>query len=75
MQPGSLESAVEVSGERPVERVKVFIPAPDALRAANDTGPADEVRWFNRTYQVERSENWGNGPKLRYTQATLLRSY
>ena len=74
MQPVELESVPEREGDRTVERVKVFLPEPDALRAANDTGPADEVRWFNRTYTVERSENWGNG-RMQFTQAVLLRSY
>ena len=75
VQPIEIESLPEVSGERPIERVKVFIPEPDALRAANDDGEADRVRWFNREYTVERSEDWGNGPKQRFTQAVLLRSF
>ncbi len=75
VQPVELESEPEREGDRVVERVKVFVPEPDALRAANDTGPADEVRWFNRMYMVEHSEDWGNGPRQRYTQAVLLRSY
>ena len=75
VQPVELESLPEREGERVVERVKVYIPKPDALRASNDDGPADAVRWMNREYTVERSENWGNGTKMRHTQATLLRSY
>ena len=69
VQPVSLESEPEREGERPIERVRVFVPKPDALRAANDDGEADLVRWFNREYTVERSEAWGI-----YTQAILLRS-
>lgn len=75
VQPVELESLVEREGDRVVERVKVFLPGADALRAANDTGPADEVRWFNRRYVVETSVDWGVTTKLRHTKAVLLRSY
>ncbi len=75
VQPVELESVPEREGDRPIERLKVYVPEADALRAANDDGPADRVRWFNREYTVERSENWSNGPRLRHTRAVLLRSY
>lgn len=69
MQPVSLEDDISGGdGARVVERVKVFIPEPDALRAAFETGKADRVRWFNREYKVERSEAWG-----KYSQAVLFR--
>lgn len=74
VQPVELESLPEREGDRPVERLKVYVPEPDALRAANDDGPADWVNWMNRAYLVERSENWGDGPRRRFTQAVLLRS-
>ena len=70
VQPISLEDEVEREGARLVERVTVFVPEKDVLRAADDEQPADEVRWFNREYKVERSEDWGV-----YTQAILLRSF
>ena len=69
MQPVSLEDDVTEGGGRVSERLKVYVPEVDVLRAAFDTGKrADRVRWFNREYKVERSEAWG-----KYTQAVLFR--
>ena len=70
VQPLSLDDADIAGGVSLHERWVVFVPEPDALRAAfEESREADQVVVFGTTFVVEESRSWpGN-----HTRATLLR--
>ena len=69
VQPISLEDEDTVEGSRLDERLKVFVPVPDALVAAHGDRRADEVLVDGVQYVVEKSKSW----RGHHTQAILLR--
>lgn len=69
VQPLSVEDLDLVEGARLSERLKVFVPQPDALAAAFDDGCADQVVLGQKTYVVEESRSWASS----HTRAILLR--
>ena len=68
VQPLAIEDSDFVGGAQLVERVKVYVPEPDALVAAFATSVADEVVIGTKTYVVEESRSWPS-----HTRATVLR--
>ena len=64
----TLEDVDSVGGARLVNRQKVYIPRPDALRAASDRANADRVVIDGTEYVVEESQSWRS-----HTKAVLLR--
>ena len=69
VQPIELIDDESPGVDRLRERLKVYVPEADALRAAPDNTSPDQVVFLNRQYEVERSESWG----VLYTQAVLIR--
>ena len=69
VQPLSNEDLDLVEGNRLLERWTAFVPEPEALVAAREFEPADEVTLAGRgDFVVERSTLWPT-----YTKAVLLR--
>ena len=68
VQPMTLQDIDSVAGSRLSDRRKVFVPAPDALRAATDAAKADRALIGGELFVVEDSMSWPN-----HTQALLLR--
>ena len=52
-----------------VERLRIYVPEPDALRAAFDDAGADAVAWLGLEFTVEESRSWPGS----HTRATVLR--
>ena len=71
VQPLKLEDSDLTGGVSLVERWKVFVPEPDALRAAFEDRSADTVIVFGTTFVVEESRSWPSG----HTRATLSRGF
>lgn len=70
VQPLAIEDTDFVGGSMLSERVKVYIPAPDALVAAFEDRAADRVVLDDgRTFHVEESRSWTGS----HTRAILLR--
>ena len=69
VQPLKLEDSDLAGGVSLVERWVVFVPEPDALRAAFEDREADHVVVFSTTFVVEESRSWPSS----HTRATLLR--
>lgn len=69
VQPIALTDTDIVGGVSLVERFKVYVPEPDALRAAFDDSIADRVVIDGREFIVEESRSWPNS----HTRATVLR--
>lgn len=70
VQPLAIEDKDFVGGDRLEERLKVFVPMPDALVAAFDDSTADRVLIGTREFVVEESRSWPGG----HTRARLVRS-
>ena len=70
VQPLALEDADFVGGAQLVDRLKVYIPEPDALGAAFDDREADRVVIDSCEYVVEESRSWPGS----HTRATILRA-
>ena len=68
VQPLSVEDVDTVEGSRFSERLKVYVPEPDALGAAFDDREADHVVIDGREYVVEESRSWAS-----FTVARVLR--
>ena len=69
VQSLKLEDADVAEGSRLSERLKCYIPEPDALVAAFEDRDADKVALADgRVFVVEASESWPN-----HTKAILLR--
>lgn len=71
VQPLALEDVdlLGGGGVQAVERLKCYIPEPDALSAAFQDNEADEVVLDGRTFVVEEVRSWRGS----HTRATLLR--
>ena len=69
VQPLTLEDVDSVDGSRLVNRCKVYVPLPDALRAAADDANADRVVVDGVAFVVEESMSW----RRSHTKAVLLR--
>ena len=69
LQPLHLEDSDIAGGAQLVERLRVYVPAPDALAAAFDDREADSVLYDGKTFVVEESRSWRGS----HTRATLLR--
>ena len=70
VQPLALEDTDIAGGSIVGERVKVYVPAPDALAAAHESASADRVVLADlREFVVEESRSWSRS----HTRATLLR--
>lgn len=69
VQPLSLEDEDVIEGSRLDERLKVFVPEPDALVAAFDDRQADAVLVDGVEFTVEKSRSWRGS----HTRAILLR--
>ena len=69
VQPLSLEDQDLPEGTRVHDRLKVFVPEPDALIAAFEDAGADQVSLDGVVYTVEESRSWRGS----HTRATLLR--
>lgn len=69
VQPLQIEDSDLPEGTDVLDRVKVYVPIPDALVAAFDSAQADEVLLDGRTYDVVESRSW----RRSHTRATLLR--
>ena len=69
VQPLGLEDEDVVEGSRLLERLKVYIPEPDALLAAYEDREADKVEFDGVEYIVEQSKSWPGS----HTRAVLLR--
>ena len=70
VQPIALTDADVTGGVSLVERFKVYVPEPGALRAAFDDSIADRVLWDGETYTVVESRSWAGS----HTRATVLRA-
>ena len=70
IQPLALGDADIAGGVSLIDRLKVYVAAPDALRAAFDDLVADRVLWDGETYTVVESQSWPG----RHCRATLLRA-
>ena len=69
LQPVANEDLDLVEGARLVERWTVYVPEADALIAARETQPADQVILHGRgEFVVERAFLWAN-----HTKAIILR--
>ena len=70
IQPISLEDEDVLEGERLLERLKVYVPEPDALIAAFGDRQADKVDVDGGVdFVVEQSKSWRGS----HTRAILLR--
>ena len=69
VQPISLEEQDAAEGGRLDQRLRVYVPQPDALIAAFEDRQADAVLVDGVEYTVERSRSWCGS----HTRATLLR--
>ena len=69
VQPIALTDADIVGGVSLVERLKVYVPEEDVLRAAFDDRLADVVVWLGTEYTVIESRSW----PCSHTRATVLR--
>ena len=69
VQPLKLEDSDLVGGVQLSERLRVYVPEPDALAAAFDTAEADRVVVDGREFVVEESRSWPT-----HTRATILRA-
>ena len=69
VQPVSLEEKDAAEGDRLDQRLRVYVPQPDALIAAFEDRQADAVLVDGVEYTVERSRSWRGS----HTRATLLR--
>ena len=69
VQPLKLEDSDLAGGVSLVERWVVFVPEPDALRAAFEDRNADTVIVFGTTFVVEESRSWPGS----HSRAVLLR--
>ena len=69
VQPISLEEQDAAEGGRLDQRLRVYVPQPDALIAAFEDRQADAVLVDGVEYTVERSRSWRGS----HTRATLLR--
>ena len=69
VQPITLEDVDSVSGAMLRNRRKVFVPVPDALRAASETASADHVVIDGIAFVVEESMSW----RRHHTRAIVLR--
>ena len=70
VQPLALEDNDIVGGADLTERRKVYIPEPDALRAAAEDALADEVDVDGVRFVIEESRSWPGS----HTRATILRT-
>ena len=70
VQPIALTDTDIVGGVSLVERFKVYVPEPDALRAAFDDSIADRVVIAGREFVVEEARSWPGS----HTRATILRA-
>ena len=70
VQPLELEDSDIAGGASLEERLRVYVPVPDALMAAFDDREADEVVYDGTTYTVEESRSWPGS----HTRATILRA-
>lgn len=69
VQPLALDDADIAGGVSLVERLRVYVPEPDALAAAFEDREADRVVFGGVEYTVEESRSWGGS----HTRATVLR--
>ena len=69
VQPISNEDEDVVEGSRLDERLKVYVPEPDALVAAFEDRQADMVIVNGHEYVVEKSRSW----RRSHTRAVVLR--
>lgn len=69
VQPVTLQDIDSEAGARLQERRKVYVPLPDALRAASDDAVADRVLIGGVAFVVEDSMSWRH-----HTHAIVLRS-
>ena len=69
VQPLDLQDADIAGGVSLVERLRIYVPEPDALRAAFDDAGADAVAWLGLEFTVEESRSWPGS----HTRATVLR--
>ena len=58
VQPLDLQDADIAGGVSLVERLRIYVPEPDALRAAFDDAEADAVAWLGLEFTVEESRSW-----------------
>lgn len=64
VQPLGIEDANLVGGAQLSERLTVYVPVPDAARAARDEAEADTVRVGTDSYVVTESFSWPSHSKL-----------
>ena len=69
VQPLSIEDADLGEGTDVTDRIKVYVPMPDALVAAFEDAQADDVLVDGVAYVVDESRSW----RRSHTRATLLR--
>ena len=69
VQPLKLEDSDFLGGVSLLERLRVYVPQPDALAAAFDDRQADKVVVAGIEYVVEESRSWPDS----HTRATILR--
>ncbi|MCY4498407.1 MAG: hypothetical protein OXC14_14100 [Rhodospirillaceae bacterium] len=69
VQPLSAEDVDAVEGARLSDRLKVYVPEPDALVAAFVDREADHVVWLGQNFTVIESRSWPGS----HTRATILR--
>ena len=69
VQAIALTDADIAGGVSLVERFKIYVAEPDALRAAFDDSVADRVLIDGREFVVEESRSWPGS----HTRATILR--